>query len=145
MKGKAMTPKQERFVAEYIVDLCATKAARRAGYSEKTARFIGAENLSKPNIAAAIAAGQAARSERTEITQDYVLAGIVDTVERCQKEDGYNPQAALKGLELLGRHLAMFTDRTDNRHTFEHLTDAEVDEQLAAFDRKSPAASRKTH
>ena len=140
-----MTPKQKRFVAEYLCDLNATQAAKRAGYSEKTASETGYENLRKPQIAAAIAAGQAARSERAEVTADYVLACIVATVEECRSEEHRNPQAALKGLELLGRHLAMFTDRTDNRHTFEHLTDAEVDEQLAAFDRKSPAASRKTH
>ena len=143
MTNIAMTPKQQRFVAEYLIDLNATQAAIRAGYSEKTARFIGAENLTKPNIAAAVAAAVAKRSERTEITQDYVLAAIVDTVERCQAEDGYNPHAALKGLELLGRHLAMFTDKTINRTTIEDLTDAEIDAKLAAYDAARPP--RTTH
>lgn len=70
---KSLTAKQERFVAEYLVDLNATQAAIRAGYSKKTARQAGTENLSKPVIAAAVEKAIAARSTRTEITQDRVL------------------------------------------------------------------------
>ena len=106
-----LTAKQERFVAEYLIDLNATQAAIRAGYSEKTAQMIGSENLSKPMIADAVAAAQAKRSERTEVTQDYVLAVITETIERCQQPADHNPAAVLKGAELLGRHLAMFTDK----------------------------------
>lgn len=69
----ALTDKQRRFVDEYLVDLNATQAAIRAGYSQKTARQIGDENLSKPDIAKAVQEAQAARSQRTEITQDMVL------------------------------------------------------------------------
>lgn len=69
----ALTPKQAQFVAEYLVDLNATQAAIRAGYSPDTARAIGSENLSKPDVAAAIAEAQAERAKRTEITQDRVL------------------------------------------------------------------------
>ena len=68
-----LTPKQDRFVLEYLIDLNATQAAIRAGYSEETAGSIGHENLTKPEIVAAIAAAQAARAERTEITADKVL------------------------------------------------------------------------
>lgn len=68
-----LTPKQRRFVEEYLVDLNATQAAIRAGYSRATARAIGHELLTKPNIAAAVAAGQDERSRRTEITADRVL------------------------------------------------------------------------
>jgi len=68
-----LTPKQALFVQEYLVDLNATQAAIRAGYSETTAHSIGHENLSKPEIVAAIAAAQEERSKRTEITQDMVL------------------------------------------------------------------------
>lgn len=69
-----LTGKQARFVEEYLIDLNATQAAIRAGYSKKTAQIIGFENLSKPIISSAIEAAQKARSERTEITQDKVLA-----------------------------------------------------------------------
>lgn len=72
-KKKPLTAKQAAFVAEYLIDLNATQAAIRAGYSEKTAPFIGSENLKKPNIDAAIQAAQQKRSDRTEITQDRVL------------------------------------------------------------------------
>lgn len=68
-----LTDKQARFVEEYLIDLNATQSAIRAGYSEKTAYSVGHENLSKPEIAAAIVAAKEARSQRTEITQDRVL------------------------------------------------------------------------
>jgi phage terminase small subunit len=68
-----MTPKQERFVEEYLVDLNATQAAIRAGYSADTARQIASENLSKPAIADAIAERRAALSEATALTAERVL------------------------------------------------------------------------
>lgn len=71
-----MTPKQRRFVDEYLTDLNATQAAIRAGYSEKTAAAIGAENLIKPQIAAAIQEAMQARSARTLITADRVLTEL---------------------------------------------------------------------
>jgi phage terminase small subunit len=68
-----LTDKQKRFVEEYLVDLNATQAAIRAGYSADTAYSIGHENLKKPEIVAAIAEAQAARADRTAITADRVL------------------------------------------------------------------------
>lgn len=68
-----LTPKQQRFVDEYLVDLNATQAAIRAGYSEKTAHQIGAETLIKPDVQQAIQSAMKARSQRTQIDQDWVL------------------------------------------------------------------------
>jgi phage terminase small subunit len=68
-----LNAKQQRFVEEYLIDLNATQAAIRAGYSEKTAGQQGFELLKKPEIQEAIAKAQEARSKRTEITQDMVL------------------------------------------------------------------------
>lgn len=68
-----LTPKQKLFVEEYLVDLNATQAAIRAGYSVKTANRIGAENLSKPDIQKEIEKRRKDRERRTEITQDRVL------------------------------------------------------------------------
>ena len=68
-----LTAKQTLFVAEYLVCANAALAARRAGYSARTARFIGAENLTKPNIAAAIKKAQDERARRTQITSDHVV------------------------------------------------------------------------
>ncbi len=71
--GKALTAKQQRFVEEYIVDLNATQAAIRAGYSEKGAAQQGERLLRNVEIASAVAEGQRQRSERTEVTAERVL------------------------------------------------------------------------
>lgn len=113
--ANVMTPKQEAFVREYLVDLNATQAAIRAGYSQRTAHVIGHENLKKPEIAITIEAAMDARAKRTAITADYVLEGIRDTIERCRAPgEDFNPAQALKGLELLGKHLKLFTDKVEH-------------------------------
>jgi len=132
-----MTPKQVRFVEEYLIDLNATQAALRAGYSEKTAHKQGSQLLGKTSIAAAISAAQANRSERTEITQDYVLNSIFSTMERCKQAEAvldrrgeavlvetpsgdlapaytFNAMGVFKGAELLGKHLGMFNGATSD-------------------------------
>ena len=68
-----LTPKQSRFVAEYLIDLNATQAAIRAGYSQKTAQRIGSENLSKLLVQNAIAAALQDQEKRTRITADQTL------------------------------------------------------------------------
>ena len=68
-----LTPKQKRFVDEYLVDLNATEAALRAGYSKRTAYSIGNENLKKPEVQKEIQERMKDRQERTEIAQDKVL------------------------------------------------------------------------
>ena len=68
-----LTEKQTRFVEEYLIDLNATQAAIRAGYSPNTAKDIGCENLAKPNIRACIDKEIAERSKRTGINQDRVI------------------------------------------------------------------------
>lgn len=121
-----LTTKQQTFVAEYLKDLNATQAAIRAGYSEKTASQIGEQNLRKLEIASAIQAAMNKRAERTQVDADYVLRTIVDTIERCKQaepvrdregnetgEYRFEASAVLKGAELLGKHLKMFTDKTE--------------------------------
>ncbi len=73
-----LTPKQSRFVEEYLVDLNATQAAIRAGYSEGTAYSIGNENLSKPDVAAAIDAAKIERSTATKIDAAWLLKRLAD-------------------------------------------------------------------
>lgn len=92
-----MTPKQHKFAQEYLIDLNATQAAIRAGYSAKTAASIGDENLRKPVIAAAIAEAQAVCSERCHITQDMVLKEIW-RVAGVDVSAAYNEDGSLKGI-----------------------------------------------
>lgn len=70
---RSINPKQARFVDEYLVDLNATQAATRAGYSAKTAFVQASKMLSNPKIQQAVAGRMADREQRTEITQDMVL------------------------------------------------------------------------
>ncbi|MDD2966618.1 MAG: terminase small subunit [Desulfovibrionaceae bacterium] len=105
-----LTAKQRAFVDEYLIDMNATQAAIRAGYSTKTASRTGAENLSKPVIAQAIAAAQARRAEKTSRTALDVLKDIQD-VSRQARDEG-DLKTALRGLELEGKHLGMFDKQT---------------------------------
>ncbi|MDO9957362.1 terminase small subunit, partial [Glaesserella parasuis] len=75
-----LTDKQQRFVEEYLIDLNATQAAIRAGYSADTARQIGAENLSKLVIQEAIQEAQNKRAARVNVTQDDVLRGLLEVI-----------------------------------------------------------------
>jgi len=145
----ALTKKQKRFVEEYLVDLNATQAAIRAGYSTQTAYSIGDENLKKPEIKNAIEKALAERSRRTGVNADRVILELAkiafvnptdvinmdeatvrgeanreDTaaissvkVKRIPTEDGdivereIRTYDKIKALELLGKHLGMFTDK----------------------------------
>ena len=82
-----LTAKQSLFVQEYLIDMNATQAAIKAGYSDKSAKEIGCENLTKPNIAKAIQTAMDKRSERLEITQDSVLKNIESLRAKAEKEN----------------------------------------------------------
>lgn len=90
-----LTAKQIRFVEEYILDLNATQAAIRAGYSRKGADTTGPRLLGDPRIVAAIDARKAARSERTEINADWVLKRLVEEAE-ADLADLYDEHNKLK-------------------------------------------------
>jgi len=89
---RKLTPKRKRFVDEYLVDLNATRAAIRAGYSRKTAAVIATKMLRFPNVAAAIKHRIGAREQRTEITQDRVLKELARIaffdIRKLYDEDG---------------------------------------------------------
>lgn len=109
MVGK-LTAKQEAFIREYLVDLNATQAAIRAGYSARTARAQGNRLLTNADVAAAVEAAKQERAQRTELTQDYVLDGL-----RGIAEDIEQPAAPrVKAYELLGKHQGMFVERVDH-------------------------------
>ena len=117
-KGDKLTPKQQRFVDEYLIDLNSTQAAIRAGYSAKTANVIGPENLAKPYIQSAVQQAQAKQQERTLITADEVLKNIMRIANKAEEAEKLSD--ALKGQELLGRHLKMFTDKLESTEKTEN-------------------------
>lgn len=135
-----LTDKQDLFCLEYLKDLNATQAAKRAGYSEKTAYSIGSELLKKPEILTRIKEAMDERSKNTMVDATYVVEGFKEVFNRCMQkvpvmkwdyeqkamvqetaidEDGnevgvweFDSVGANKALEMMGRHLAMFTDKT---------------------------------
>ena len=138
-----MTPKQEAFVREYLVDLNASAAYLRAGYKTGNANVLGPRMLANAGIQEAIQAGMDARASRVQITADQVLQNIIDIGQRCMQrwpkmvgqgknreqatewvttEEGeevlahvfeFDSQGALKAQELLGKHLKLFTEKTE--------------------------------
>jgi len=104
-----LTERQKMFCKEYIVDLNATQASIRAGYSEKTAKQIGSENLSKPYLQEEIARLMKSREERVKLTADKVLEDIERVRTLAEGSEQYS--VSLKASELQGKHLAMFTDK----------------------------------
>lgn len=129
MAKDKLTPKQEMFVKEYLVDLNATQAAIRAGYSKKTADRIGPELLGKTCVARAIEEANQKRAEKLELSAEWVLENLKNVAVRCQQaepvmvfdfstkemvetgEYQFDSKGANRALELIGKHLGIFEDR----------------------------------
>lgn len=122
----ALTAKQKMFVANYIVDLNATQAAVKSGYSVKTANEQASRLLANVNIQQAVQEQMKAREQRTLVTADYVINNLKTVAERCMQgepvvdregepigEWKFDSSGANKSLELLGKHLKLFTDKTE--------------------------------
>lgn len=124
-----LTAKQKRFVQEYLIDLNATQAAIRAGYSRKTAGVIGDENLKKPYIREAIEEklkqiDEEKTADAKEIREFWtrVMRGEEkDTVLRYDNEGhqveteiNVSMKDRIRASELMGKSFAMFTDKIDS-------------------------------
>jgi len=121
-----LNPKQTLFCQEYLVDLNATQAAIRAGYSKKTAQRMGSENLSKPLIAEFIQQAMDKRSKKVEINAEWVLTQAVEMFGVC-KELGETNTA--KGyLELAGKHCTInaFKEITDHTSSDGSMTPSKI-------------------
>lgn len=90
-----LTAKQQRFCEEYLIDLNATQAAIRAGYSAKTAKQIGGENLTKPDVKRHIMTLKGKRSEKTGIDAAWVLSRLAEDLE-ADLADLYDDRGRLK-------------------------------------------------
>lgn len=121
---KKLTPKQQTFVDEYIISGNATQAAIKAGYSKKTARFVGAENLTKPNIKVELEKRNAEiKSQKTMDMQEVMerLAAIArgETVEQQVTNKGtvveVEPKTSdqIRAMELIGKRYGAWTDKKE--------------------------------
>lgn len=123
-----LTIKQKRFADEYIISGNATEAAIKAGYSEKTARFIGTENLTKPNIKSYIDERLKELEDKAIAKQDEVLKYLTSIMRGEQTEqilkgegEGYqsivsidvSAKDRIKAAELLGKRYGTWTDKVD--------------------------------
>lgn len=126
-----LNDKQLRFIEEYLVDCNCTQAAIRAGYSEKTAKQIGSRLLTKVDISARIEARRKELTEKTQLTQEWVLKKLEECVKKSMQEEEiqkwdyeakqmsgtgeyiYDSKGATKALELIGKHLGMFKDKLE--------------------------------
>ena len=130
MAENKLKPKQQRFCDEYLVDLNATQAAIRAGYSEKTARVIGAENLTKPAVKEYIEKRMKEKEEALIANQDEVLKYLTSVLrgesrasvivvestgdfmsEARELQKAPDEKERLKAAELLGKRYSLFTDK----------------------------------
>ncbi len=155
-----LTPKQQRFIDEYLTDLNATQAAIRAGYSKKTAAQVGFENLRKPQIAAAVSRAKQERSEATKIDAEWVLKQAVEVHRRAMSDvqpirnpntgkqtfddEGnalfkFNAAAANRSLEIIGKHVDVgcFKDRV------EHSGELDLAERIRQGQRRAYERNRK--
>lgn len=127
MAEQKLTAKQDAFCREYLIDLNATQAAIRAGYSEASARQCGYENMMKPDVQERVAELMAERNKSVRIDAEYVLRQAVKIHERCMqevepcttakgeqiKDDDGNPlyafdaKAAVAALKLVGDHVGV--------------------------------------
>lgn len=97
-KKPKLTAKQEMFCLEYLKDLNATQAAIRAGYKENTARAIGCENLTKPNISDRIIELNKDRIEEVKIDANFVLKGLAEIAD-CDIGDIYDDDGRMKPIK----------------------------------------------
>ena len=118
-----LNPKQQAFAREYLVDRNATQAAIRAGYSPKTAGSQAHDLLKKPEIQEAVQEGTKKHAASIDVTAESVLADIVRIAEAAEAAGEFT--AALKGRELLGKNLKLFTDKLEvsGKMTLEQLVD----------------------
>lgn len=139
-----LTDKQQRFVSEYLVDLNATQAAIRAGYSAKTANREGSRLLSKVDVADAIAAKAAEKAAALDLSAERVLRGLFE--EATRHGDGASHAARVSAWGLLGKYHSLFTDKIEANVTADvTVTDARgqleslIARQLAAGGSKKGA------
>jgi phage terminase small subunit len=108
-----MTDKQQRFVDEYLVDLNATQAAIRAGYSKKTAGAQGHDLLKKIEIQNAVRAAMDARSDKVLADPYWAMSELKDLYREARAQGSKGHTAAARTLEMVFRRMGLFTDNVN--------------------------------
>jgi phage terminase small subunit len=133
-----LTPKQRLFIAEYLIDLNATQAAIRAGYSTNRADAMGHENLRKPEIAAEIELAMKARAEKTGISAERVLLEV-SRLAFFDVRKMYKPDGSMKLVTELDDETAAALAGLDVTEEFEGAGDAR---KLAGYTKKAKVADK---
>lgn len=109
-KGSKLSAKMQLFISEYLVDLNATEAVKRAGYKSKDPNRLGTELLRHPLIKEQIDAAMEKRIEVNEVKADYLINKLISIIERTEKG---NPSACLRAIELAGKSIALWKERQE--------------------------------
>ena len=162
-----LTPKQQRFCAEYVIDLNATAAYKRAGYKAKghSAESAAQRLLSNVEVKAAIKIAKEKRIERTQVNQDYVEEILTDTIRRCRQvvpvldkqgkqvmvetETGelgalyaFDAAGVARCTDMLAKHVGYYAEDNAQKNPIHDLTD----DQLARYvERKAKEAGVLLH
>jgi len=117
MGDKTLTPKQQAFVREYLIDLNGTQGAIRAGYSAKTAQEQSSRLLSNVIISSAVAEALAERANKAGIDALWVLTEARDTYHAARAADKLGE--AVSALKLVGTHIDIqaFKERVAQEHS----------------------------
>lgn len=105
--SRALTPKQLRWIDEFLVDGNASAAAVRAGYSERSARSIAHENMTKPDVQAVLQARQMDVANDLLITRQGVIQGLLEAVDMGREQR--NPAAMVSALREMGKMLGYYS------------------------------------
>lgn len=121
-----LSNREEAFCREYLVDLNGARSAIRAGYSENAAKQIASTLLTRPNVLARVQELARQRQVATRITAQSVLDNLQVVLDRCLQavpvldregnatgEWQFDSRGATRALELMGKHLAMFTEKVE--------------------------------
>lgn len=147
------TQKQNAFLNEYLIDLNSTQSAIRAGYKPKRAKEMGYRLIHNSTLTPILQKKLDEREKKTGISSAFVLNSLKDIAERCMQRQEvldstgkptgvykFDSNGANRSLELLGKHLKLFTERIETQNLninsdVTKLTDQEIEDELAELNK----------
>lgn len=129
-----LKPKQEAFVNEYLIDMNGARAARAAGYSERTARVAASGDLlTNPNVKDAIQKKLQERAQAADGSFEWMESKLIHAAEKCSGEEDFNPHGLVQTVGLLAKLKGFMSDKiqldanVNNRHSVEMVRSLEID------------------